>query len=343
MPAGRGDYVAYGFVVIGLIGMVAHFWIEEFGGMAWSAGTALAGIAYVMARIVSALRNSKAPPEVTLHIRLAAVNFLVAATAGFLLACDKVYHFLPGYVLSNVFAHAHLAAVGWAVMMVVGVGYRLLPMVLPAAPPRGRSVALSAMLLEAGVIVLFIGLLLRATWAPIGGLLIVSGLLAFFFQVIVMVRHPRPRPFGAVQPDYAVWHAMAAGIWLVAAMIIGLVLLFSPMSEWTLRAAVVYGVLGLVGFLSQMILGLERRLLPMYGWYWAFADTDFEAAVTPPHTMGNQRLRMLVFYLWLWGVPALAAGLFIERPLMVGAGAWALLAGVVLAAIDAITVVDALN
>lgn len=343
MPARRGDYVAYGLVLTGLIGMVAHFWIEEFGGMAWSAGTALTGIAYVMGRILSALRASKAPREVTLHIRLAAMNFLAAATAGLLLACDKVYHFLPGYVLSNVFAHAHLAAVGWAVMMVVGVGYRLLPMVLPAAPPTGRSMMLSAILLEAGVIVLFIGLVLRAKWTPFGGILIVSGLLAFFRHVVEMVRHPRPRPFGALRPDFAVWHAMAAGLWLVAAMTIGIVLLFAPMSEWTLRAALAYGVLGLVGFLSQMILGLERRILPMHAWYWAFADTDFEAAVTPPHAIGNQTVRMLIFYLWLWGVPALALGFFIERPLMVGAGAWALLTGVLLAAADATTIVMRLN
>ena len=343
MAARRSDYVAYGLVLIGLIGMVAHFWIEEFGGMAWSAGTALTGIAYVMSRIVSALRTSKAPREVTLHIRLAAINFLAAATAGLLLACDKVYHFLPGYVLSNVFAHAHLAAIGWAVMMVVGVGYRLLPMVLPAAPPVGRSVALSAIFLETGVIVLFIGLVLRATWTPLGGLLIVSGLLVFVRHVIGMVRHPRPRPFGAVRPDFAVWHAMAAGLWLVVAMTIGVVLLFAPLSEWTLRAALAYGVLGLVGFLSQMILGLERRILPMHAWYWAFADTDFEAAVPPAHAAGSQMLRRLIFYFWLWGVPALALGLFIERPLMVGAGAWVLLAGVVLAAADATAVVMRLN
>ena len=120
--------------------MVAHFWIEEFGGMAWSAGTAATGIPYVMVRLLAALAQSPTPREVALHIQLAAVNLLGAATAGLLLACDKVYHFLPGYVLSNVFAHAHLAGVGWATMMVVGVGYRLLPMVLPAEPPRGRSV-----------------------------------------------------------------------------------------------------------------------------------------------------------------------------------------------------------
>ena len=57
----------------------------------------------------------------------------MAATLGVLIGFDKVYHFLPGFVLSNVIAHAHLAAIGWAAMMVVGIAYRLLPMILPAA------------------------------------------------------------------------------------------------------------------------------------------------------------------------------------------------------------------
>ena len=42
LPARKGDYAAYAFVVIGLIGMVAHFWLAEFSGMAWSAATAAA-------------------------------------------------------------------------------------------------------------------------------------------------------------------------------------------------------------------------------------------------------------------------------------------------------------
>ena len=55
---------------------------------------------------------------------LAFLNILGAATLGVLIGFDKVYHFLPGFVLANVFAHAHLAALGWATMMVVGVAFR---------------------------------------------------------------------------------------------------------------------------------------------------------------------------------------------------------------------------
>jgi hypothetical protein len=332
LPARRGDYAAYALAVIGLIGMVSHFWIEEFGGMAWSAATVTCGLAYAIWRVLMALRFSAAPSEVTLHIRLAFLNLLGAATAGTLLAIDKTQHFLPGFVLSNVFAHAHLAAVGWATMMVVAVGYRLLPMVQPAAPPRRRSVMVSAVLMEAGVIVLFVGLIAQARWAIVGALLIIAALLRFFAHVAMMLSQPRPRPAAAVWPDYSVWHAMAAGAWLIGAMVFGSILLIMPMSEWTLRAAMAYAVFGLVGFLSQMILGLEVRLLPMYARYWSLRNSNFQGAINAPQSMGHQRLREAAFYLWLLGVPALASGVLFSREDLVGAAGWVLLAGVLMAA-----------
>lgn len=339
LPARRSDYVAYGFVTIGLAGLVAHFWIQEFIGMAWCAALAAIGAASVMARVSTALWRSPAPAEVKLHIWLAAANFLGAATAGTLLGFDKTYHFLPGFVLTNVFAHAHLAAIGWATMMAVGVAYRLLPMVLPTRPPSGRSVAASAILLETGVIVLFAGLVTHTAWALAGGVFIAAGLACFFIQVNVMASHPRPRPAGAATPDYAVRHAVVAGIWLMAAVAMGLVLLIAPMSERSLRLAMAYGVAGLIGFLSQLILGLEVRLLPMHAWYWQFADTDFKGPVPAPHAMGSQRLRGVVFCAWLAGVPLLALGFFFDAPMVVSAGAWALLAGVVIAAVNGVSLV----
>jgi hypothetical protein len=338
LPARRGDYIAFALLVIGLIGMVAHFWIEEFGGMAWSAGTAACGVFYVMSRVIVALRRAKAPRAVTLHIRLAFINLMAAATAGVLLATDKVYHFLPGYVMSNVFAHAHLAAIGWATMMVVGVGYRLLPMVLPSAPPRGSAVAASAVLLETGVIGLFVGLILRASWTPLAGALIVSGLLTFVLHVIQMIRRPRRRP-PRMASNVAAWHVVAAGTWLAAAMVIGVVLLLSPLSGWTLRAAVAYGVFGLVGFLGEMIVGLETRLLPLHAWYCVFGARGFQSPpATPPYAMGDARVRTAVLFLWLFGIPVLAWGFFVESAVAVAAAGWWLLAAVALSAFDSFNV-----
>ena len=134
--------------------MIAHFWINTYDGMAWSAGLVSAAVARVAARAWWGLRQSVAPWPVLLHVALAFFNILAAAGLGITIGLDRTRGFLGVSPLAAMFAHAHVAAVGWATMMVVGLSDRLIPMMFPAAMPRGRWLALSAMLIEIGLVVL---------------------------------------------------------------------------------------------------------------------------------------------------------------------------------------------
>lgn len=335
MPARRVDYVAFGFVLTGLVGMVGHFWIQEYGGMAWSAATATSGVLLAGSRMVRAVRRAPIQFAVRLHIVLACLNLAIAASLGVLLGFDKVYHILPGFVLSNVFAHAHLAAIGWATMMVVGVGYRLLPMVLPSRMPDGPSLIVSGILLEAGVLGLAGALLTGSRLAPLAGLVTVGGLLAFLGHVVWMLRSPAPKPAGLPRIDFARLHAAAAGCSLLLAIGIGAILLVTPPAPWTLRAAAAYGIFGLVGFLAQMIVAMETRLLPLAAWFWEYERTDFAVPPTPPHAMRDRVLQAIGFAGWALGVPMLAVGLFQESARLVAIGAWSLAGAVAAGTIDA--------
>src|SRR5262245_19076945 len=288
MPARRGDYVAYGLVVTGIVGMVAHFWIEEFGGMAWSAATVTTGALYVVRRVLTGLRRSSVPASVKLHIGLACVNFVAAASAGILLGADKVFHFLPGFVLSNVFAHAHLAALGWATMMVMGVAYRLLPMVLPSRMPSGRFVYASAILVEGGILGLFVALVCQSRWTLLFAVIVASGLGTFIGGVAWMVRSPALKPVGAPKVDFAVLHAAAAGVSLLVAIGLGLALVVMPLSSSSLRVAAAYGVFGLLGFLAQMVVGMEARLLPLAAWFWVRSHGALDTEPVSPHRMRDR-------------------------------------------------------
>src|SRR5262245_11585588 len=95
MPVRRGDYVAYAFALVGLVGMVGHFMIAEYGGMAWSAATIACGILYMTTRIISAVRRSGVATAIKLHIVFACFNLWIAASMGLLIAIDKVAHVLP--------------------------------------------------------------------------------------------------------------------------------------------------------------------------------------------------------------------------------------------------------
>jgi hypothetical protein len=330
VPATRLGYTAFALVLIGVVGMVAHFWIEEYPGMAWSAATAGVGIMLAGSQVVTRLRHSNLPTAVSAHIALAFVNVLGAATLGTLIGFDKVYHFLPGFSLTNVFAHAHLAAIGWASMMVVGVSYRLLPMVLPAQPPSGPRLALTAVLLQGGVAGLFVMLLVRNRYVWIPAAIIAAGFAVFLSQAVWMMRHPRPRPPGLRAPDPAVWHAAASLASLAVALLLGLWLAVAPTSSATLRVAMAYGVFGLVGFLAQLVVGMEGRLLPIFAWYWAYANTGFKGPVPPPHDMPWRTGQEIVFVLWLFGVPALAGGLAFDAVPFVRAAGWSFVAATVL-------------
>jgi hypothetical protein len=339
LPARRADYLAYALALIGLVGMVGHFWIQQFEGMAWSAVTIAGAILYMTTRIAVSAQRARIHPGIKLHLTLACVNLWIAASMGLLIAFDKFAHFLPGFVLANVFAHAHLAALGWAAMMVVGVGYRLLPMTLPSKIPAGNSIYLNAALLEIGALGLFVTLLLRSRLAIVFALTFVGGLAVFLGQVVWMLGHRVSKPVGAPRIDFGLFHAAAAGISLLTASAIGLSLLTRPESPEMLRAAAAYGVLGLVGFLAQMVVAMETTLLPMVSWFWAYAGSGYRVAPQSPRVMRDRSLQTIVFAGWTIGVPALTMGMFWESPMLVAVGAWSLLVGVSIAALDSIFVI----
>ena len=301
------DYVAFASVATGIVGMIGHFWIEEYAGMAWSGIAVGIGIAIVGVRVLTHLVSASLPGAVKAHIALAFLNLAGAAALGVLVGFDKVYQFLPGYVLAHVFAHAHLAAIGWASMIVVGVTHTLLPGEMPA----GRSLWWSAVLLETGVTGLFIALLQRSRWTWAWAVLIVAGFAAFLAHVVWAARRTRRGAPAVNTADPAVLHAAAAFTCLVTAAALGLWLSAAETTDTTLRVALAYGVLGLVGFLGQIIVSMERRLMA--------APTGQE----------------LIFVLWLFGVPTLTIGFAFDLIPFVRAAAWVLLAAT---ALDSITV-----
>jgi hypothetical protein len=85
---------------------------------------------------------------------------------------------------------------------------------------------------------------------------------------------------------------------------------------------------------------MEGRLLPLFAWYWAYANTGYRGPVPSPHAMPWRGGQQVVFVLWLFGVPALAVGLAFAAVPFVRAAAWALLAATV---VDSIGVVRILR
>lgn len=253
-----------------------------------------------------------------------------------LLGIDKLDGFLPGVRLQNVYAHAHLAALGWVAMMVMGAGYRLIPMILPSAVPHGRALYAGAVLLEVGVWGLATALMTASRALPVFALLVVAAFAVFLERVAWMRRNPRRPPAGRRRPDIAVLHAFQALAYAAAAAGLGLLLAFGAFDpESAPRAAAAYGVFGLIGFLAQMVAGVESRILPWFAVYHANRAMDGCGPAPDPDRMPDRRLQWIGLGGWTGGVPLLAAGMFLERPDILAAGAALLLGATAAGAFNA--------
>jgi hypothetical protein len=332
LPGSWRDVAAFVVWAIAVSGVAAHFWLETLVGVAWAGALALAAMVFVAGRVLRRLPSAPVPIEARLPVMCAIVNMLGAAVLGIALGVNKGHPFLPVSQLDAVIAHAHLAGLGWGAMMVMGAGYRLLPMMLPAALPAGAGPIAATALAEIGVWALVLARLAGAgpAAAAAGAMVSAAGIALFLVQVLGMLRHRRPPPTAQPRPDPGVAHALSALAWLAVSTVIGVWLAVAPASDATLASALAYGVFALVGFLAQMVVGVAARLLPLYAWLWGFHDRGHEDSPPSPHVALSRPAQMVTLGLWTFGVPGLAAGLALDRHPWISASAAALALAVVL-------------
>ena len=327
------DWWAFAGFAAGTICMVAGFWTGRYDEVALGGALITAAVIGVAARALPGLRHAAVPWAIKLHVDLAFLNIVVAAGLGMAIGLDRSRGFLNVPPMAAAYGHAHLAAVGWVTMMVVGLSYRLIPMMLPAAMPGGPSLALSAVFIEAGVLAVLAALLSGSTWLPAGGVLIAAGLASFVAQIRRTLARRVSRPPALPRRDWSTWQTHAALLWLLVALGLGLAATLGFPSGADVRLRWIYGVAGLIGFLAQIVVGMQGRLVPLYAWYRAFAALGGAPPPRAASELPSASFARPLFLLWAAGVPALAWGLAAQNhPAIAGSGVLLLAAVVVGAA-----------
>ena len=326
--ARRADAIACLFFWLGTAGMVGGFWTGRFAIVGIASLSVLGALTFVGARLLSNLPAARLPRGVSLHLALAFVNIILAGAAGALMAANRLAGNLPLSPLALALAHGHLAVLGWATMMIFGMGYRLIPMFLPAAMPSGAGLGISAVLLELGTLGLAASLV--AGWSPgPSGLLVLGACAAFFWWIRRTLRDRRPRPIELPRHDWSTWHTHLAVVYLVVASALGCWLAFG---EPPIAVTWAYGAAGILGFVAQMVSGIQGRLMPLFAWYRALERRNGDLPGQSVHRLIAPPLALSVFVAWLVGLPILTVGLMTEHHGSVATGSAALLCATIISA-----------
>lgn len=198
--------------------------------------------------------------------------------------------------------HLHIALVGWALLVIVGMAQRLMPMFLLAHGVDARWTRYSVFLLGSGVAVLASGLALRV--APVewtGVALLEAGVACFIAQVrghfAARVRR---------KLDAAMHFAVVSLVFLSASALLGpAVLAAGPARP---RLAVAYVLLGLLGGIGLFVIGQLYKILPFLAWLTRFRAKMGREKVPTVAELYSSRVAYVQLVLMSAGVAGMAGG-----------------------------------
>jgi hypothetical protein len=278
--------------------------------LGWLGLTVLAGLAMAAAKC-SYDSLETLPPGHTLRPALIALQ----ATATWLGRFDP---------LGVMHAHAHLGGVGFFVMLIVAVSFKLVPMFTLSELQNPRRAGAALGLLNLGLAGVFLTLFVRSRWQPLAGLVVLAGLALYGLELRAILRARKRRVL-----DWGLRHFLVALGLLAVVAPLGWVLGWPglPVTLLTTQLETVYGWLGLAGVVSLTVLGFLYKIVPFQVWYHSYAREVGRFRVPALADLYSERLQVAGLGLVLAGVLSAALGAALASEPIVRAGALALLAG----------------
>jgi hypothetical protein len=220
--------------------------------------------------------------------------------------------------------HLHVALVGWALIMMVGVSHRLLPMFLLAHGADVRWTKRSLFFLAAGVLILGTGLATRndvLTWIGVASL--EAGIGCFLWQAYSFYRVRVRRKI-----DIGMRFAGSALAFLAVAALLGPAVLARGIAQP--RLATAYVVVGLLGGVILYVAGFFYKIVPLLAWTVRYPDRMGKGTAPTVAETFSARVALVQLVVMTLGVALLAGGIGASSVHVTRCGAVLFLAGVML-------------
>jgi hypothetical protein len=316
----RWQFVA---LVLGIPGLVAHFFIPHGTGLAWAAAFVAVGAGGHLVNTVLTVRGLARWTFTARMVALGHAGLVLTALSGVLLGADRAWHILPGGQLANVHAHVHVALLGWVLPMVIGVAARVYPMFLLAREPAGAPGAMQLWGIALGVPAVVAGLVAGFLPLVAGGALGVAVAVAGHLAWVLESVRTRKRP----ALDWPLRMVVAGAVFVVPAALVGLALAADLVGGP--RVAIAYAVLGLGGWISLTIAGMMLKIVPFLVWYRVYGPRVGKERVPTLAELSSPRAEAAAFGLLTAGLAALALSTWIGAPALIRAAAIVVAGGAV--------------
>ncbi|MGJ7029534.1 cytochrome C oxidase subunit I [Niabella hirudinis] len=323
LASDRLAYLTFGFTAAGIPLLIYGFYLFNTG---WPLQTGavlinIGLICYLANVLTSSFKSSRR--NVHAWYVIAATLWLLATTIfGLLLVLNFSIPIFPRNSVDYLSIHAHLGIVGWFVMMVMGVGARLIPMFLISKYTNDRVLWLIFVLLNGALISFSILYLagLSALWyyIPVG-----IGLTAVVFFGRHCYKAYKVRLRKSVDQQMQTSLISVAQMLLpFVALIIALALL--PQGKFP-GMAMIYGFCIFFGWITAIILGMTFKTMPFIVWNKVYHSKAHKGRTPAPKDLFNDSVYKIMLYSYLGGFMVFIPGMVFLSQIALKAGALLLL------------------
>lgn len=238
--------------------------------------------------IIFTVRKVKKWAIETDFISTSGIWLFITGIIGLLMAVNFQFPFLPEQHLHYLKLHAHIGMAGWFVLLIIGVGSKLLPMFLLSHHVSTKKLSVSYYFINFGLL-LFAAeqLFFHTRFQVLYGAMIGAGIFLFGLFVLDAYRkRVRKNQDAGMKQSLAAVILMALPIVLMVAVSE----LVSLPEKLRLQLYLVYGISVFMGFISALILGQTFKTLPFIVWLNRYQHLAGKRPIPQPKDLYSEKL-----------------------------------------------------
>lgn len=321
-------YLTFGFTAVGIPFLIYGFYVFDMG-LPLQIGAILINIGVIcyLANVLSSSFKSNRRNLHAWYVITATLWLFTTTFFGLLLVLNFRTSILSGNSVDYLSIHAHLGIVGWFVLMVIGVGSRLIPMFLISKYTNDKILWLIFALLNSALIsfsiLYFYGFSALLFYIPI-----IMGLTA----ILLFGRHCYKAYKVRIRKN--VDQQVKTSLISVAQMLLPFVALiialaFLPQGQFP-RIAMIYGFCIFFGWITAIILGMTFKTMPFIIWNKVYHNKAHKGRTPTPKEIFSDGIYRIMLYSYLGGFILFILGIIILNQIVLKAGALGLLIAAIL-------------
>ena len=256
---------------IGIPLLVYGFYEFNFGWPAkWGGRFVLLSVLCYFINLAASIRHSQSKNVHAIFVLAASCWLLLTVIYGLSLVYNFTYNFMPKSSVAYLPVHAHTGIIGWFLLLIIGVGSRLIPMFLISKYKNETLLWWVFILINAGLIsfVLFFLFAPGSSFFILSALAILAGLLLFAFYCYKSFQL-RIRKQVDEQMKISLVSVLMMLIPVIFLLSIAGILFANSISG---QMALIYGFIIFFGWITAIILGMTFKTLPFIIWNKIYHD-----------------------------------------------------------------------